>query len=115
MMNWPNYIGEVHVTDESKPGEVTKLFAGDVIHVEYGSRNILSSPNKAKCKNKVIWIFLFDRYWFDTLPQALPFLMLHRTSTLRTTLLRNDSVDTETVPVIWVIPSWVGILDKCKL
>ena len=52
MLSWLDYIGELHVTDESKPGEITKLFAGDVIHVDYGSRNIFSSPNKAKYKNK---------------------------------------------------------------
>jgi hypothetical protein len=44
------YIGEVHVTDESKPGEITKLVAGDVIHVDHDSRNTFGSPDKAKCK-----------------------------------------------------------------
>ena len=53
MLNSPDYIGEGQVDDESKPGEVTKLVAGDVIHVDHGSRVTLSSPNKAKCKFKL--------------------------------------------------------------
>jgi len=36
--------GELHVEDASKPGEVIKLVAGDVIHVEYGSRNTFTCP-----------------------------------------------------------------------
>jgi len=39
--------GELHVTDKSKPGEVTKLVAGDVIHTDKGSHLTFSSPNKA--------------------------------------------------------------------
>ena len=41
-------IGEVHVKDESKPEEVSKLVTGDVIHIESGSHNNFSTPNKAK-------------------------------------------------------------------
>jgi len=40
--------GEVHFTDDSKPGEVTKVIAGDVIHIEQDSHITFSSPNKAK-------------------------------------------------------------------
>ena len=53
MLNWPDYIGELHAKDKSKP-EVTKLVAGDVIHVDRGSHLVLSTPNKAKCKNNII-------------------------------------------------------------
>ena len=38
------YIGQLHVTDASKPGEVTKLVAGDVLHIEPGSHLTLTSP-----------------------------------------------------------------------
>ena len=38
------YIGEVHLVDDSKPGEVTKLVTGDVVHIEYGSRNTFICP-----------------------------------------------------------------------
>jgi hypothetical protein len=49
---------------KSKPDEVTKLVAGDVICIELGSHNTFTTPNKAKKgKNKN---YLFDRYWFDT-------------------------------------------------
>ena len=37
------YIGQVQVEDASKPGEVTKLVAGDVLHIEQGSRNTFTS------------------------------------------------------------------------
>jgi len=40
--------GELHFKDNSKPDEVAKLVAGDVIHIDDGSYNTLSSPNKAK-------------------------------------------------------------------
>ena len=47
-------IGEVHFTDDSKPDEVTKLVAGDVLHVDQGTHNTLTTPSKAKGKNKTI-------------------------------------------------------------
>ena len=37
------YIGQLQVEDASKPGEVTKLVAGDVLHIEQGSRNTITS------------------------------------------------------------------------
>jgi len=40
--------GEVHFKDDSKPDEVTKLFAGDVIHIDHGTHNTFTTPNKAK-------------------------------------------------------------------
>jgi len=40
--------GELHIKDKSKPDEVTKLVAGDVIHIDEGSHCIFTSPNKAK-------------------------------------------------------------------
>ena len=58
----------MHVRDESKPDEVTKLFAGDVIHVDHDSRNTFLSPTKAKCKNEtyfklpILWILMI-RYF----------------------------------------------------
>ena len=51
VLNWPDYIGELHIKDESKPDEVTKVVAGDVIHIDQGSNSIFSSPNKAKSEN----------------------------------------------------------------
>ena len=61
MFNSPDYIGEVHVKDESKPDEVAKLVAGDVLHIDHGSLNSASSPNKARGKNKIIQIaYLMD-------------------------------------------------------
>ena len=54
MLNSPDYIGEGQFEDESKPDEVTKSVAGDVIFIDQGSRVTLSSPNKAKCKYKTI-------------------------------------------------------------
>ena len=54
MLSWPDYIGELHVKDESKPDEVTKIVAGDVIHVDHGSHVIYSSPNKARGKKDII-------------------------------------------------------------
>ena len=56
MLNSLDHIGDGQVEDESKPGEVTKLFAGDVIHVDHGSRVTFSTQNKAKCKYKTIYI-----------------------------------------------------------
>jgi len=40
--------GELHVVDNSKPDEVAKLVAGDVIHYEAGTTNLSSSPSKCK-------------------------------------------------------------------
>jgi len=40
--------GELHIRDKDKPDEVTKLIAGDVIHIDQGSHHIFSTPNKAK-------------------------------------------------------------------
>jgi len=40
--------GELHIKDESKPDEVTKLVAGDVLHIDHGTHLVFSSPNKAK-------------------------------------------------------------------
>jgi len=40
--------GELYVDDESKPGEITKLVAGDVIHIDEGTHLTFSTPNKAK-------------------------------------------------------------------
>ena len=37
------YIGQIQVEDASKPGEITKLVAGDVLHIEQGSRNTFTS------------------------------------------------------------------------
>ena len=54
MLNWPNRIGEVHVKDDSKPDEATKLVAGDVLHIDHGSHNTATTPNKAKGKNIII-------------------------------------------------------------
>ena len=56
MLNWPDYVGELHINDESTPDKVTKLVAGDVIHIDQESRLTLSSPNKGKRKleNKII-------------------------------------------------------------
>ena len=48
----PDYIGELHINDESMPDKVTKLVAGDVIHIDHDSRITFSSPNKAKSKIK---------------------------------------------------------------
>jgi uncharacterized cupin superfamily protein len=47
------YIGELHVEDESKPGEVSKLVAGDVLHINEGSYNTWSSPDKTRGKRKI--------------------------------------------------------------
>ena len=52
MLNWPDYLGELHIKDESTT-EVTKLVAGDVIHIDQGSHNVFTSPNKAKGKMKL--------------------------------------------------------------
>ena len=54
MLNWPDYIGVLHIKEKSKPDEVTKLVAGDVIHIDRGSHLVLSTPNKAKGKNNII-------------------------------------------------------------
>ena len=51
MLDWPDYIGELHVKDESH-SESTKLVAGDVLHVDHGSHNIFSTPTNAKGKMK---------------------------------------------------------------
>ena len=56
MLNWPDCIGEIHFTDDSKPDEVTKLVTGDVIHIEPDSHITFSSPSKAKSENKNISI-----------------------------------------------------------
>ena len=56
MLNWPDYLGELHHKDESMPDKVSKLVAGDVIHIDHGSYITVTSPNKAKGKNKVIQI-----------------------------------------------------------
>jgi len=40
--------GELHVVDQSKPGEVSKLVAGDVLHIAEGSYNTWSSPSKVR-------------------------------------------------------------------
>ena len=42
--------GEIHVEDNTEPGNITKLVAGDVIHFEEGTRNISTTPGKGKCK-----------------------------------------------------------------
>ena len=54
MLNWPDYIGVLHIKEKSKPDEVTKLVASDVIHIDRGSHLVLSTPNKAKGKNNII-------------------------------------------------------------
>ena len=49
---WTDWTtGEVHFEDESKPGEVTKVVAGDVIHLDHETRVIFSTPTKGKSKN----------------------------------------------------------------
>jgi len=40
--------GEVHFQDNSNPDEITKLAAGDVLHVDQGSHNTFTTPDKAK-------------------------------------------------------------------
>ena len=40
-------IGEVHLNEKSKP-EVTKLVAGDVLHIDEGSYITWSSPSKGR-------------------------------------------------------------------
>ena len=57
-LNWSQYIGEIHVVDNTKPGETTKLNAGDVIHFAEGTQNISTTPGKAKCtwKNEIIYL-----------------------------------------------------------
>ena len=52
MLNWPDYIGEAHFKEDSKPDEIVKLFAGDVIHIEEGSNYTFTSPTGAKRKIK---------------------------------------------------------------
>jgi hypothetical protein len=43
-------IGEFDLEDQSKPGEIIKLAAGDVIHVDHESLITWGSPNKGKGK-----------------------------------------------------------------
>ena len=50
MLIGPDYIGELHIKDEFKPDEVTKLVASDVVHIDHGSHSIFTSPNRAKGK-----------------------------------------------------------------
>jgi len=40
--------GEFHLEDKSKPGQITKLAAGDVIHIDEDSYMTWTSPNKGK-------------------------------------------------------------------
>ena len=56
MLIWTDriYVGEVHFTDDSKPDEVTKLVTGDVIHIDEGTHNTFTTPDKAKRKNTII-------------------------------------------------------------
>ena len=63
MLNWPDCIGEVHLKDDSKPDEVIKLVAGDVLHIENGTHNTFTTPNKAKGRYKIIYKL---PNWFDT-------------------------------------------------
>ena len=57
-------IGDVHFTDDSKPDEVTKLVADDVLHIDQGTHNTFTiTPDKDKRKNK------FAYYLIDTLCQ----------------------------------------------
>jgi hypothetical protein len=43
------YIGEFHLDEKSKP-EITKLVAGDVIHIDEDSYITWTSPSKGKGK-----------------------------------------------------------------
>ena len=66
MLNWSDYIGELHIKDDSKPDEVTKLVAGDIIHIDYGTHNTLTTLTGAKRK------FLFFSFklliWWILIP-----------------------------------------------
>jgi len=42
------YVGEFAVEDKAKPGQISKLVAGDVLHVDEGSQLNWSSPTKGK-------------------------------------------------------------------
>ena len=50
ILNRPHfaYIGEIHFEDKSKPGEITKLVAGDVLHIDQGMSYIITTPKYAK-------------------------------------------------------------------
>ena len=98
-------IGEVHFSDDSKPDEVTKLVTGDVIHIEHGTHNTLTTPSKAKSKKIKNHFYLIINTDFDNLVQCLVSLMLHRTCTPRTSL-RNSSVASKAVSVTEVTQSW---------
>lgn len=45
-------IGEIWLEDESKPGEVIKAKAGDVLRIEKGTTVKFSSPTKGKGKQE---------------------------------------------------------------
>ena len=45
------YIGEFHLEEKSKP-EITKLVAGDVLHIDEASYITWTSPNKGKGQQK---------------------------------------------------------------
>ena len=85
-------IGEVHFKDGSKPDEVTKLVTGDVVHIDEGSHNTLTAPNKAKRKNKLYMWWILPVTRSTLLPQYLVTRMLHRIFTRRTSVRRNNSV-----------------------
>lgn len=44
------HIGEFHVEDQSVPGEIVKIVAGDVLHIDEGSLIKWSSPSTGKGK-----------------------------------------------------------------
>ena len=44
------YIGEFLVKEKSKPDQITKLVAGDVLHVDEASYLTWTSPNRGKGK-----------------------------------------------------------------
>ena len=103
----------MHFKEDSKPDEVTKLFAGDVVHIEEGSHNTLITPNKAKCK--INCPILFDRVLTDStlLPQFLVYLMLHHISTPRTSLGRSNS-DCKLVQLLLEIMMIILVLTNVK-
>ena len=51
MLNWPDFLGELHAVDESTPDKVTKLVTGDVINIDHDTHITYTSPNKAKSKD----------------------------------------------------------------
>lgn len=67
-LSWSQYIGEIDVVDNTKPGETTKIRTGDVIHFEEGTANVSTAAGtgKAKCKLEIIWfVSLATFYWID--------------------------------------------------